>query len=75
MAEQVETFEADLFAHRLDVGRVILEVVRRAVRGPIGVAGPPRVEFEGFSKSLDLEHFGVRQSPLATFIDHRVKRS
>ena len=30
--------------------------------------------FEGFSTSLELEHLGVRQSPLATFIDYRVKR-
>jgi dihydrofolate reductase len=28
--------------------------------------------FEGFSKSLELEHFGVRQSPFATFVDYRV---
>ena len=30
--------------------------------------------FEGFSKSIELEHSGVRQSPFATFIDYRVKR-
>ena len=30
--------------------------------------------FEGFSKSMELEHVGVRQSPFATFIDYRVKR-
>jgi dihydrofolate reductase len=30
--------------------------------------------FEGFSKSIELEHVGVRQSPFATFIDYRVKR-
>jgi dihydrofolate reductase len=28
--------------------------------------------FEGFSKSLELEHIGVRQSPFATFVDYRV---
>src|ERR671927_200210 len=28
---------------------------------------------DGFSRSLDLEHLGVRQSPFATFIDYRVK--
>jgi hypothetical protein len=31
--------------------------------------------FEGFTKSLELEHIGLRQSPFATFIDYRVKRS
>jgi dihydrofolate reductase len=30
--------------------------------------------FEGFSRSLDLENLGVRQSPHATFIDYSVKR-
>jgi dihydrofolate reductase len=30
--------------------------------------------FEGFDQSLELEHIGVRQSPLATFVDYRVKR-
>jgi hypothetical protein len=29
--------------------------------------------FDGFTKSLDLEHLGVRQSPYATFIEYRVK--
>jgi dihydrofolate reductase len=28
--------------------------------------------FEGFSKSVELEHIGVRQSPFATFVDYRV---
>jgi dihydrofolate reductase len=30
--------------------------------------------FEGFTKDVELEHIGVRQSPFATFIDYRVKR-
>lgn len=29
--------------------------------------------FEGFTKSIDLEHIGVRQSQYATFVDYRVK--
>ncbi|MGH7723323.1 MAG: dihydrofolate reductase family protein [Candidatus Dormibacteria bacterium] len=39
---------------------------------PIILGGGKRL-FEGFSQSLDLEHIGVRQSPLATFIEYRVK--
>ena|SRR5436190_4420797 len=39
---------------------------------PVVLGGGKRL-FEGFSKSLDLEHLGVRQSPFATFIDYRVK--
>ena len=34
-------------------------------------AGKPL--FEGFSKSVELEHAGVRQSQFATFIDYRVR--
>jgi len=29
--------------------------------------------FDGFTKALELEHLGVRQSPFATFIDYRLK--
>jgi dihydrofolate reductase len=39
---------------------------------PITLGGGKRL-FDGFSRSLDLEHLGVRQSPFATFIDYRVK--
>jgi dihydrofolate reductase len=40
---------------------------------PVVLGGGKRL-FEGFHQSLDLEHIGVRQSSLATFIDYRVKR-
>jgi dihydrofolate reductase len=36
------------------------------------VLGGGKHLFEGFSKSLELEHLGVRQSRFATFIDYRV---
>jgi dihydrofolate reductase len=36
--------------------------------------GAGKLLFEGFSKSLELEHLGVRQSQFATFIDYRVNR-
>lgn len=36
------------------------------------VMGGGKALFEGFDQSLELEHFGVRQSPFATFIDYRV---
>src|SRR5919205_973088 len=39
---------------------------------PVVLGGGKRL-FEGFSRSLDLEHLRVRESPLATFIDYRVK--
>jgi len=40
---------------------------------PITLGGGKRL-FDGFTKRLELEHVGVRQSPFATFIDYRVKR-
>ena len=39
---------------------------------PVILGGGKRL-FEGFTKSFDLEHLGVRQSPYATFIEYRVK--
>jgi dihydrofolate reductase len=38
------------------------------------ILGDGKRLFDGFSKSVELEHVGVRQSPFATFIDYRVKR-
>ena len=40
---------------------------------PVVLGGGKRL-FEGFTRSLDLEHLGVRQSQYATFVDYRVKR-
>jgi dihydrofolate reductase len=39
---------------------------------PVVLGGGKRL-FEGFSKSLELEHLGVRQSSFATFIDYNVR--
>jgi dihydrofolate reductase len=38
------------------------------------VLGAGKALFDGFSRSIDLEHLGVRQSPFATFIDYRIKK-
>ncbi len=38
------------------------------------VLGAGKRLFEGFTASLELEQLGVRQSPLATFLEYRVKR-
>ena len=40
---------------------------------PVVLGGGKRL-FDGFTKSIDLEHIGLRQSPFATFIDYSVKR-
>jgi dihydrofolate reductase len=60
------------------------DVIRQALSGghvdelsiivaPIVLGGGKRL-FEGFGQSIELEHIGVRQSELATFIDYRVVR-
>jgi hypothetical protein len=41
---------------------------------PVVLGGDKRL-FEGFSRPLDLEPLGMRQSAFATFIDYAVKRS
>lgn len=42
------------------------------VIAPVVLGGGKRL-FEGFTQQVELEHLGVRQSPLATFVDYRVK--
>jgi dihydrofolate reductase len=42
------------------------------VVAPVVLGGGKRL-FDGFTRSLELEHLGVRQSQFATFIDYRVK--
>ncbi|MGH2763726.1 MAG: dihydrofolate reductase family protein [Thermoleophilaceae bacterium] len=62
---------ADVIRQALEAG-IVDEL--SIVIAPVVLGGGKHL-FEGFSRSLDLEHVGVRQSPFATFIDYRVKRS
>jgi dihydrofolate reductase len=62
---------ADVIRQSLDAG-IVDEL--SIVIAPVLLGGGKRL-FEGFSRSLDLEHLGVRQSGFATFIDYRVKRA
>jgi dihydrofolate reductase len=62
---------AEIIRQALDAGLVDELSI---VIAPVVLGGGKRL-FEGFSKSLELEHIGVRQSAFATFIDYRVKRS
>ena len=61
---------ADVIRQALEAGLVDELTI---IVAPVVLGGGKRL-FEGFSSSLDLEHIGVRQSPLATFIDYRVRR-
>jgi dihydrofolate reductase len=61
---------AEIIREALEAG-VVDELT--IIIAPVVLGGGKQL-FEGFSQSLDLEHLGVRQSALATFIDYRVKR-
>ena len=60
---------ADTIRQALDAGLVDELSI---IIAPVVLGGGKRL-FEGFTKSLDLEHLGVRQSRFATFIDYRVQ--
>jgi dihydrofolate reductase len=60
---------ADVIRQALDAGLVEELTI---IIAPVVLGGGKRL-FEGFSKSLELEHTGVRQSQYATFIDYAVK--
>ena len=59
---------ADVIRQALEAG-IVDEL--SIIVAPVVLGGGKRL-FEGFSKSLELEHLGVRQSQHATFIDYRV---
>lgn len=62
---------AEIIRQALDAG-VVDELT--IIVAPVVLGGGKRL-FDGFTRSLELEHLGVRQSPFATFIDYRVKPS
>lgn len=62
---------AEVIRQALDAG-VVDELT--IIVAPVVLGGGKRL-FDGFTRSLELEHLGVRQSPFATFIDYRVKPS
>jgi dihydrofolate reductase len=62
---------AEIIRQALDA-RIVDELT--VIIAPVVLGGGKRL-FEGFSRSMDLEHLGVRQSPFATFIDYRLKPS
>jgi dihydrofolate reductase len=61
---------ADVIRQALDAGLVDELTI---IVAPVILGGGKHL-FEGFTKDVELEHSGVRQSPFATFIDYRVKR-
>ena len=61
---------ADVIRQALEAGLVDELTI---IIAPVVLGGGKRL-FEGFSRSLELEHLGIRQSQYATFIDYAVKR-
>jgi dihydrofolate reductase len=62
---------ADLIRQGLAAGYVEELTV---IVAPVVLGGGKRL-FDGFTRSLDLEHAGVTQSPFATFIRYRVRQA
>ncbi|MFL5946793.1 MAG: dihydrofolate reductase family protein [Gaiellaceae bacterium] len=60
---------ADVIRQALEAGLVDELTI---IVAPVVLGGGKHL-FEGFTKSLELEHIGVRQSPFATFVDYRVR--
>ena len=61
---------ADVIRQALDAGLVDELSI---IVAPVILGGGKRL-FDGFTRRVELEHLGVRQSPLATFVDYRVMR-
>ena len=61
---------ADLIRQALAAGAVDELTI---IIAPV-VLGAGKRLFDGFTRSLELEHLGVRQSPFATFVDYRVRQ-
>jgi len=61
---------ADVIRQALEAGLVDELSI---IVAPVTLGGGKRL-FDGFGRSLELEHIGVRQSQYATFVDYRVKR-
>lgn len=60
---------ADVIRQALDAG-VVDELT--IIVAPVILGGGKRL-FEGFTRDVELEHLGVRQSDFATFIDYRAR--
>lgn len=79
--ERAREAAGDKNVHVMGGGQIIRQALQAGlvdelsiIIAPLILGGGKRL-FDGFSQSVELEHIGVRQSPFATFIDYRVKRT
>lgn len=79
--EQAKVAAGDKDVHLMGGADVIRQALAASlvdeltvIIAPVVLGGGKRL-FEGFDGSVELEHLGVKQSPLATFVDYRVVRS
>ena len=79
--ERAHESAGDKDVHVMGGGEIIRQALEAGIVDELSIIIAPVVLgdgkrlFDGFSRSVDLEHVGVRQSPFATFIDYRLKPS
>jgi dihydrofolate reductase len=77
--EQAREAAGDKDVHVMGGGDIIRQALDEGLVDELTIIVAPVILgggkslFDGFTKSLELEHIGLRQSPLATFIAYRVK--
>ncbi|HAM00853.1 MAG TPA: deaminase [Acidimicrobiaceae bacterium] len=78
--ERAVAVAGDRAVHLMGGGDVIRQALEAGyvdeltiIVAPLTLGAGKRL-FDGFTRSIELEHLGVRQSPNATFIDYRVKK-
>ena len=78
--EQATEAAGDKQVHIMGGGQIIRQALEAGmvdeftlIIAPV-VLGAGKALFEGFFRSIDLEHLRVRQSPFATFIDYRINK-
>jgi len=77
---QAMVVAGDKQVHIMGGGQIIRQALSAGLVDELSIIVAPVILgdgkrlFDGFSEAVELEHLAIRQSPLATFIDYRVKR-
>lgn len=76
--EKAKAAAGDKHVHVMGGGDIIRQALAAGLVDELSIIIAPVILgdgkrlFDGFGQSMELEHLGVRQSPLATFVDYRV---